>query len=197
MPSEVLHLSPAVDPDLLEAVAPAPVQLSSVTDFNAVYRAEFPFVWRTLRALGVATSSLDDAVQDVFIVVHRQLPGFEQRASLRSWIFAIAYNVASNHRRREYRKGGLIPLHPEIQAPDPDPEARLNQTQAWDFLSSFLDQLDEGKRAVFVLTQLEGFKATEVAEALGIPPNTVYTRLHNAKLAFRDAIASSRKGAVP
>jgi RNA polymerase sigma-70 factor (ECF subfamily) len=162
--------------------------------FEELYRELFAFVWRSLRALGVREAALDDATQDVFVVVHRQLDGFEQRSSLQSWVFAIAYNVASNYRRREYRKGGLLPIDPATPSIGPDPEGELGRAQAWEFASRFLDNLDEPKRAVFVLTQLEGMKATEVADALAIPVNTVYTRLHHAKIAFREALATRDAG---
>jgi len=173
------------------SVTPAP---TSDVSFAVIYRAHFAFVWRSLRALGLSTASLDDAVQDVFIVVHRQLGGFDHRASLRSWVFAIAYNVASNYRRREHRKGGLALLDPEMPSNHPDPESQLHRAQAWAFLSQFLDTLDDAKRAVFVLTQLEGLSATEVADALSIPVNTVYTRLHHARNALRDALAANQSG---
>jgi RNA polymerase sigma-70 factor (ECF subfamily) len=162
--------------------------------FEELYRAHFTFVWRSLRALGVNEANMDDAVQDVFVVVHRQLEGFEQRASLRTWIFAIVHHVASNHRRREQRKGGLVPLDPESPSVHPDPEHQLHRSQAWQFVRQFVDQLDESKRAVFVLTQIEGLKATEVAEMLDIPVNTVYTRLFHARLAFREALAAREFG---
>lgn len=162
--------------------------------FESLYREHFAFVWRSLRGLGVKLASLDDATQDVFVVVHRQLNGFEQRSAPRTWIFAIAYNTASNYRRRESRKGGLVPMDPAIPSGAPDPEGELNRARAWDFVNQFLDGLDESKRAVFVLTQLEGMKATDVAEALGVPVNTVYSRIHHVRLSFREAIARRDAG---
>lgn len=186
-----------------DAVAVAPVSLiktvatpPSGLSFEGLYRDLFAFVWRTLRALGVPKHCLDDATQDVFLVVHRQLDGFEQRSSPRTWVFTITYNVASNYRRREYRKGGLLPFDPSTPSSGPSPEGDLNRAQAWEFVSQFLETLDESKRAVFVLTQLEGMKATEVSEALNIPVNTVYTRLHHARGAFRSALAARNGGGI-
>jgi len=169
---------------------PPPAGLS----FEGLYRDLFAFAWRTLRALGVPHHCLDDATQDVFLVVHRQLDGFEQRSSPRTWVFTIAYNVASNYRRREHRKGGLLPIDPATPSAGPSPEGELSRARAWEFVSRFLESLDESKRAVFVLTQLEGMKATEVSEALNIPVNTVYTRLHHARGAFRAALAARNAG---
>jgi RNA polymerase sigma-70 factor, ECF subfamily len=182
------------------AVTQAPCNLpdsfstATPASFESLYREHFAFVWRSLRGLGVEPASLDDATQDVFVVVHRQLSGFEQRSAPRTWIFAIAYNTASNYRRREYRKGGLVPMDPALPSGSPDPESELNRARAWDFVNRFLDGLDESKRAVFVLTQLEGMKATEVAEALGVPVNTVYSRIHHVRLSFREALACRDAG---
>ena len=73
-------------------------------DFTAVYEEHFAFVWRSMRRLGVPDRLLDDAAQDVFIVVHRRLGEFEGRSTLKSWLFAIARRVAHDHRRRVGRK---------------------------------------------------------------------------------------------
>src|SRR5687767_8477635 len=82
------------------AVAPAddrPVSLEEV------YREHFATAWRVLRRLGVSTAQLDDATQDVFLVVKRKLHEVRQAAPLRSWIFAIAVRVAREYRRRAAR----------------------------------------------------------------------------------------------
>src|SRR5262245_39607962 len=71
--------------------------------FEEVYDEHIDFVWRSLRLLGVADAQLDDAIQDVFVVVHRKLDTFEGRASIRTWIFGIALRVARMHRVRQRR----------------------------------------------------------------------------------------------
>src|SRR5687768_12204599 len=85
--------------------ATAPAAGERRHDFDEVYAENFPFVWRCLRALGVPQALLDDATQDVFVVVHRQLDAFEGRSSVRTWLYGIARKVAFNHRRRQQRKG--------------------------------------------------------------------------------------------
>jgi RNA polymerase sigma-70 factor (ECF subfamily) len=154
-------------------------------DFDALYDKYFAAVWRTLRALGVPATALDDAVQDVFLVVHRQLPQFEARSTTRTWVCGIACNVASNYRRRERRKGGLVPLDPKMAEVGPTPDDRLEQRRTWQAVSHFLDQLNEGKRAAYVLSRFEGLSALEIAEALAIPLNTVYSRIHAVEGAFK------------
>jgi DNA-directed RNA polymerase specialized sigma24 family protein len=85
-------------------------EAEDVSTFDAVYATYFDFVWTSLRRLGVAESSLDDAVQDAFLVVHRQFGGFDGRSRLKTWLFGIALRVARDHRRRIHRKGGLESL---------------------------------------------------------------------------------------
>ena len=165
--------------------------------FDALYDEQFGIVWRMLRALGVAPSAIDDAVQDVFMAAYRQLDGFEARSSAKTWLCGIACNVASNYHRRERRKGGLLPLDPSWPETAPGPLDQLEQAQAWDIVSRFLESLDEGKRAVYVLSRIEGLSAPEIAAALGIPLNTVYSRLHAAQGFLQKFLDAHGRGVVP
>jgi RNA polymerase sigma-70 factor (ECF subfamily) len=152
---------------------------------ESVYQVHFSFVWRTLRALGVPHGQLDDAVQDVFLVVHRRLSEFEGRAQLRTWLFSIVQNVAANYRRRQRRKGGLEPLDDLIMSDRATPLEQAQEREAARFVERFLRQLDDDKRVVFVLIVLEQMSAPEAAEVLSVPLNTVYSRLRAARQAFR------------
>lgn len=67
--------------------------------FEDVYRAHFRFVWRALHLFGIPDADLMDVAQNGFIVVHRQLPAFEGRAQLATWLFAICRPVARDYRR--------------------------------------------------------------------------------------------------
>jgi RNA polymerase sigma-70 factor (ECF subfamily) len=161
--------------------------LAPVVEFEVVYRQTFEMVWRSLRMLGVGKESLDDAVQDVFGAVARQLPGFEARSSLRTWVFGIAQNVAYNHRRTRQRKlERLEPLSDGLLSHEATPEAHAEGKQAADLVLRFCAELDEERRSVFVLGVLERVPASEVAALLAIPVNTVYTRIH----ALRRALAA-------
>jgi RNA polymerase sigma-70 factor, ECF subfamily len=152
---------------------------ASTADFNDLYDEHFAAVWRMLQALGVARAALDDAVQDVFLSAYRQLAHFEGRSTMRTWLCGIACHVAANYRRREKRKGGLSPLDNDAWSDQaPGPLEQLEQTQAWAMVSAFLEQLDADKRATYVLSRIEGLTAPEIAQALQIPVNTVYSRLH-------------------
>lgn len=159
--------------------------------FEGLYAAHFRFVWRTLRALGVPAAATDDAAQDVFLVVHRRLDDYDDRLPIRGWLFGIARNVARRHRERAHREPPLQ-LVREGRAPDDTLQLR----EAASFVERFLDALDDDQRAVFVLAQLEGLTAPEIAETLGVNPNTVYSRLRTARLKFERAVArqAAREG---
>ena len=164
---------------------------NAAAEFNELYDEHFAAVWRMLQALGVARAALDDAVQDVFLTAYRQLARFEGRSSVRTWLCGIACNVAANYRRRERRKGGLSPLDDDAWSDQaPGPLEQLEQTQARALVSAFLARLDAGKRATYVLSRIEGLTAPEIAHALKIPLNTVYSRLHTAQAQFQKFMAA-------
>jgi RNA polymerase sigma-70 factor (ECF subfamily) len=173
----------------LRNVAPCsealPVEPAARHDFARVYEEHFELVWRTLRLLGVRRDALDDVSQDVFSAVARQLGGFEGRSSLRTWVFGIAQNIASNHRRMRHRKLDRLEALPgQVSSPEPSPQAHTEGREAAHAVLSFCEGLEEGRRAVFVLGLLEGVPAPEIAALLGIPVNTVYSRVR----ALRDGL---------
>lgn len=162
-------------------------------DFDRVYEEHFAFVWRSLRYLGVPPALLDDASQDVFLVVHRRLDDFAGRSSIRTWLFGIAHMVALSVLRRERRKGALQELSTELPSPLQGPDVRFETAEAARWLEAFLGSLDDEKRAVFVLAELEQMTAPEISEALGVKLNTVYSRLRAARQALDLALCTRGK----
>jgi RNA polymerase sigma-70 factor (ECF subfamily) len=161
-------------------------------EFEALYAEQFGFVWRCLRGLGVHEAMLDDAAQEVFLVVHRRLSEFRGESSVRTWLYAIVRNVASNQRRSVRRRGEQAALPPELHSSGPTPLERMQDQQAAAFVARFLSGIGERKRDVFVLALLEQMSVPDVAETLGIPLNTAYTRLRDVRLEFRRALARHR-----
>jgi RNA polymerase sigma-70 factor, ECF subfamily len=150
--------------------------------FDEVYAAHVAFVWRVLRTFGVAEPQLEDAVQDVFVVVHRRLAEWEGRAAITTWLFAIARRVASAHRRRV----GGDRTEPLVDEPagSADTFAALSRAQASATVFAILQELDEDKRIVFALVELEQLSVPEVAKLLDVKLNTAYSRLRLARQAF-------------
>ncbi len=161
-----------------------------VPSFDEVYDAHLAFVWRVVRSLGVGDAQLEDAVQDVFVVVHRRLAEFEGRAAITTWLFAIARRVASAHRK----KGGR-PTEPlvDVHAASTDTFAAMSRAQAAATVQQILATLDDDKRIVFALVELEQLSIPEVAKMLEINVNTAYSRLRLARVAFELAAARAVK----
>jgi RNA polymerase sigma-70 factor (ECF subfamily) len=152
-------------------------------------------VWRTVRQLGVDPGSVPDVVQEVFIVVHRRLGDFEGRSSLKTWLYGIVRRVVQDERRRLRRKPATPTADFEaIAASDADPYASTEKAEAVRLLCRLLDALDDDRREVFVLAELEQMSAPEIAEATGVNANTVYTRLRAARRDFEAAVARLRSG---
>jgi RNA polymerase sigma-70 factor, ECF subfamily len=147
-------------------------------------REQLDFVFRSLRRLGVAAEQLDDAVQDVFVVALRREGEFEGRSSHRTWLFGIAQNVARDCRRRERRARTHEPMGDEPTASAPSPFDQVTSQEALRVIDAFLLSLDEDKRGVFIMAELEQIPVPEIARALSANVNTVYSRLRAARQAF-------------
>lgn len=161
--------------------------------FRSVYHDYFSFVWSWTRRLGVPTDALDDVVQEVFVVVHRRLDTLERPESLRSWLYSIVRRTASTyHRGRRMRSGRESPEPFEYElanALQPSPLDLAVLSDDLQVLWRLIGTLDPRKRDVFVLAELEEMTVPEIAEAIGIPLNTAYSRLRAARQEFNEAFA--------
>jgi RNA polymerase sigma-70 factor (ECF subfamily) len=167
---------------LVASAAPAPT-------FDEVYAQHVAFVWRVLRALGVPPAQLEDAAQDVFVVVHRRLPSFEGRSAITTWLFAIARRIAARHRKRARSR----PEPPAPEAGGIDPFAEAARAEAAATIASALDRLDDDKRIVFALVELEQLAVAEVARMLDQNLNTTYSRLRLARAEFAAHVRRSSR----
>jgi RNA polymerase sigma-70 factor (ECF subfamily) len=148
--------------------------------FAEVYAANARYVWQSLRRLGVAPADLEDVCQEVFVVVHRKLGSFDGRSQLRTWLYGIALRCASAYRRSRARRE--VPTREleaqRVEAPQLD---SVEKRSARALLDAVLDTLDDDKRAVFVLYELQELPMCDVAEVVGCPLQTAYSRLHAAR----------------
>jgi RNA polymerase sigma-70 factor (ECF subfamily) len=154
-----------------------------------VYDAQFAFVWRNARRLGVSEADADDVVQDVFMIVQRRMQDFDGRTPLRAWMFGILVRVVSDHRRSYRRKGArCVPLEHEASqnliAPQATPSELTERAQRVRLLETLMCQLDEDKRTLLILSELEEWTLREIADFAGSNINTIYSRLRAAKREF-------------
>lgn len=177
----------ATTPDVRPAQRPDPPKAPELAE---VYQAEFDYVWRTLRRLGIPDADLEDRVHDVFVIVHRKLDEFDPARSIRAWLFGIAFRVAANARRRA-RPTWDVDVD-AIAGDAPRGDERVADREGWRLLVAALDAVELDRRAVIVLHDLDGHTAPEVAETLGIPLNTVYSRLRVARQELSRAVTRLR-----
>ncbi|MCA9701126.1 MAG: sigma-70 family RNA polymerase sigma factor, partial [Myxococcales bacterium] len=163
--------------------------------FTAFYREHYPFVWRSARRmLGTPPSddAVEDLIQDTFVSAYRRFDSFDPaRCRPTTWLFGILRNVARNHRRGERRRSRRHAAVAELEQQRARWGQRPGQAElgagavlARHMLEGFLRGLDEDKRAVFVLAELEGASGREIAEALDINANTAHSRLRAARREF-------------
>jgi len=162
--------------------------------FAALYRDRFAFVWRNLRRLGVQEMALRDASQDVFVVVHRRLGEFSGSGSVEAWLYSILRRVAADYRRRSRRKdlADTEPAECVADEHEPGPERRATRSQAVQLLLCLLQQLDDDKRDLLVLVDIEGLSVPEAAQAVNCNLNTAYTRLRAARHGMQLALERHR-----
>jgi RNA polymerase sigma-70 factor (ECF subfamily) len=190
--------NPEPKDEVLQLVAASSDAVSGAAGarFRELYEQNFDFVWRTMRYMGIPESSVDDAVQDVFLTAHRRLADFEARSSTRTWLYAITVRVARDQRRGQSRRARMLDrvrdLPHELPRTPFEQTARAEMARA---LQAVLERLNEDQRDVFVLADLEGVSVPEIATAMNVNVNTIYSRLRLARGVIARALAEAPGGA--
>ncbi len=164
-------------------------------DFRAVYEAQFSYVWRTVRRLGVRDRDLEDVAHDVFVVFYRGLDGYDRARPIRPWLFGIAFRVCSDYRRRAQHRFEIPAEDHDTADAQPPADERVAREQERKLVLAALDTLDFDRRAVFVMHDLDGYSMPEIAQTLDAPLNTLYSRLRLAREQFAVAIRRRTRGA--
>ena len=168
----------------------APRAALPLPTFEQVYAEAFRPVWRLVRRMGVVDTLVDDVVQDVFVVVYRKLPAFNGESSVKTWVLAITTGVVRNYRRAWRRKGAGFALATVVEDPDSisdgalDPHQQLSRAEPGKIVQQLLDEMDDDKASLFILVEIEGLTAAEIARAFGVNVQTIYSRLAAARRDF-------------
>lgn len=163
--------------------------MEPVIDAGELFRRHAAFVANFLARLGVIRTELDDVVQEVFMVAHRR-GGFRPGpARPTTWLADIALKVNANRVRKQRRarveaRGETVERAADERA---SPAEALDHRRSVDRVQQALDALDDDRRSIFILFELEGESCESIASGLGIPVGTVYSRLHTARRKFRKA----------
>lgn len=154
-----------------------------------VVSAHFEVLWRFLRRLGVPEGELDDAVQEVVLVLARKLD-LVRLGSERSFVLSVAFRVAGNLRRVQRRRREVSDDElAEHETRDAALDEQLKTRRLAALLDRALGELPLELRAVFVLYELEQMTMVEIANTLELPPGTVASRLRRAREKF-EALAA-------
>jgi RNA polymerase sigma-70 factor (ECF subfamily) len=143
--------------------------------------------------LGVPETLLEDGVQDVFLIVHRQQGKFEGRSTIKTWVVGIAVRVAKGYRRAEGRRIHRVEHLAAWFASDADaadsPSDAAERREASDVMHALLANLPDELREVLVLVELEELTIREACDAIGIRLRTGQRRLRAAVEALSSAVA--------
>ncbi len=169
--------------------------VANLPDFRQVFDQYYEYVWSSLRRLGVHEADREDVASDVFLRVHDRLDEFDPSRPLRPWLFAFAVRAASEYRKlaRHRTAVGRDEDSPGPVDPRPLPDQNAMAAEDARLVAAALETLDLPLRAVFVLHEIEQESIPVVAEALGIPLGTAYTRLRSAREDFRVAVRRLRR----
>jgi RNA polymerase sigma-70 factor (ECF subfamily) len=177
----------------------APAAPSSVPSFPEIFQHHAQFLWRTLMNLGVPAHEAQDLCQEVMLTVHRKLPDFDGK-SLRGWMYGICVRVASDYRRSARVRREVVSDNLPDQAVEASQADALEHQRRLAKLLAALDQLDEAKRAAFVLHEIEELTLAEISEALQTPIQTIYSRIQAAhaliQRAFEQPAGDQPKGGI-
>jgi len=163
-------------------------------DFPSIYAAWFADVLRWIRALGAPPADHDDLAQEVFVVVHRRLADFDGR-NVGGWLYRITTNQVRDHRRLRWIRSVFrrsVPVSEDLEAPGPTPLMAVETREKRALLDSLLAELSEPLRATFVLFEVDGYTAEEIAAFQQSPVNTVRARIHRARKKLLALVAQRR-----
>jgi RNA polymerase sigma-70 factor (ECF subfamily) len=185
--------SPSIhaDPQLIERMAVGDGDALGLL-FDRHHRALYGF----LRRVGGANEAdLDDLVQATFLQAHRSAGRFRGGASVRTWLFAIGANVARTSRRASMRRQrALERMAWQPRRAPTSPEQRVGDALALSRVAGAIEALPHDLRVAYVMCVIEEVGADDAAIALGVPRGTIWRRVHQARVALREAM---EQGGVP
>ena len=153
--------------------------------FRALFDAHSAYVIKTLRRLGVRPGDLEDLMHELFLTVLRKWDTYDASRPPKPWLFTFARSLAYAYRNSAYvRRESFEEAEPP---PTSSAEELLAERQESTLVYRALDTLDDDKRIVFTMFELDERTAADIAAELGIPQNTVFSRLRAAREEFARA----------
>jgi RNA polymerase sigma-70 factor (ECF subfamily) len=172
--------------------------MTSEYNFNTIYDEYYQKIVRYLTRI-VGPNDAEDAAQDVFDKIHRNLSDFQGKSKLSVWIYRIATNTAVDKLRSSAFKHlkGQQPFEESAEFEsknDPSTSTATTAEQAWirkemsECVIEFIDTLPPDYRTVIVLSELEDLTNKEIADILEVSVENVKIRLHRARTQLKTAL---------
>jgi RNA polymerase sigma-70 factor, ECF subfamily len=162
-------------------------------EFRRYFQESYDYLWRSLRRLGVQERDIEDVAHDVLLEVHAKFDRYDRSRPFRPWLFAFAVRFASDYRRlarhRTELRGDI-----DTSGTASTGEELLSDKDTARLVDAALESLSMELRAVIVLYEIDETPMKEVAETLGIPLNTAYSRLRLARARCAETIARAGGG---
>jgi RNA polymerase sigma-70 factor (ECF subfamily) len=175
---------------VIAAVADLDPPIGAALNITDIYAEHAPFVGRIILRLVGRGAHVDDLLQETFIVAFKKRHEFDGRAKVTTWLYAIASHLCLRYRRSVLRfalfRARLPQPGDDVPPPFERPDGRLERRQDIALVEAGLQKLPFKQREVFVLYELEGMEGSAIAELLGIPVGTVWTRLHEGRKRFKE-----------
>lgn len=155
---------------------------------DEVYRLHAEEVAHWALRMGGPSTDVEDVVQEVFLQVHRALPGFRGQSTLKTWLYRVTQSVLSQRRRKDRWRSWLRTPMEDVQelvaSSAPSPQEETEQREAQRRIYKILDRMSEGYRQLLILFELEELSGEQIAEMTGLKLATVWVRLHRARRQF-------------
>jgi RNA polymerase sigma-70 factor, ECF subfamily len=140
-----------------------------------------PALDRLARAYELDPDARRDLLQEIHLQLWRTFPSFDQRCSLRTWVYRVAHNVATGHVIRQSRvRNKLVSIEDIETMPGSDHELAASQTQALERLSTLIQRLKPLDRQIIV-SYLEGMDASSIGEITGLSAANIAMKVHRIK----------------
>jgi RNA polymerase sigma-70 factor, ECF subfamily len=152
--------------------------------FDEIFERYRQPVWGFFRRRVADPEQARELAQDTFLALVENAARYQPRASFRSYLFGIAYNLLSEARRRAVREAARTPFAHEPTAPDADLTSVM-------WVRDAMAELDEPDREILFLREFESLSYDEISTVTGVPTNTVRSRLFRARAALRERLAGS------
>lgn len=158
------------------------------SDFNEAYKQYKGLVWSLVSKYAAGQQDREDLFQEVFLKIHKALPGFREESSLETWIFRIVVNTAINYIKKQKRYKLLTDFLAHLRIEE---GVVTEEVEAANLLLKPLEKLNPQQRTVMILADVEEIKLEEIGQMLNLPVGTVKSNLFRAREIIRKELKAN------